>query len=100
VNGAKKILEDRIGEKVETFAYPFGWPGAFNKKVINVLKSEGFLTAFTGIYGKNTKKTDSFNLRRISVSWIDGLDDFRRILNGAYDWYKAYQRVISIWKRP
>jgi len=100
IKDAKRILEERTDGKVETFAYPFGWPGTFDREVVNTVKNEGFLAAFTGIYGKNTKKTDLFHLRRISVSWIDELDDFRRILSGAYDWYKTYQRVVSIWKRP
>ena len=95
VRTAKNVLEDHIGTRTQTYAYPFGWQSAFNNKVSEVVKREGFLCAFTGVHGSNTKNTDLFRLRRIRVSWLDELDDFRKILRGSYDWYWIYQRAVS-----
>ena len=40
------------------------------------VRDAGFLSAFTGIYGANTKETDPYRLRRTSISWFDEPDEF------------------------
>lgn len=100
IRAAKDILEDRLSESVSTFAYPYGWQNSFNGKVIDAVKEAGFLSAFTGIYGENTKHTDPFRLKRLRVSWLDDAEEFQMIMRGAYDWYSLYQGMISLWKKP
>ncbi|MCQ9207746.1 MAG: polysaccharide deacetylase family protein [Omnitrophica bacterium] len=99
IKGGKDVLEDATGSEAETFAYPFGWHSAFNKQVRDAVEKQGFLCAFTGVQGANTRKTDLFRLRRLRVSWMDHMEEFQKVLIGAYDWYSAYQRVVSTWKR-
>jgi len=65
--GSKKLIEDRTGEKVDFFCYPYG---DFNEKVIDAVQNAGYTCAFvtpgkrkldkgrytvprTGIYGHN-----------------------------------------------
>ena len=100
IKGAKNILEDRLNEDISAFAYPYGWQNSFNQKVIDAVKEAGFLSAFTGIYGENTKHTDPFRLKRLRVSWLDDPKEFQMIMRGAYDWYSVYQGMVSLWKKP
>jgi len=100
IRESRKILEEMLGVKINTFAYPFGWHNSFDKKAFDVLEKEGFRCAFTGIYGANTKKTNRYSLRRISISWFDEHSEFQKILRGSYDWYSIYQKMSSIWKKP
>ena len=57
-----------IGENVNGFAYPAGY---YNDEVIDQVKSAGYQYAFTTDHGYNNKKTDIYNLKRISIN-----DDF------------------------
>lgn len=45
---AKKQLENRLGQSVNIFTYPYG---AFNNNAINILKQDGFIGAFSTIPG-------------------------------------------------
>jgi len=96
---AKSTLEDLLSRKVTVFAYPYGWQDSFNDDVIDAVKGAGYESAFTGIHGANTRSTDLFRLMRMRVSWTDCLEDFKRMLNGSYDWYSIYQGIVSICKR-
>ncbi len=96
---AKSILEELLSRKVTVFAYPYGWQDSFNDDVIDAVRKAGYEGAFTGIHGANRGGADLFRLRRMRVSWADDIDDFRRMLNGSYDWYSLYQGMVSICKR-
>ena len=99
IGRAKRITEDKIDGKINVFAYPFGWQNAFNDKVINAVRGEGFSCAFTAIHGANTKQTDLFRLRRIRISWLNEIDEFQKVLRGSYDWYSIYQKAFSLCKK-
>lgn len=99
IKDAKRALEDGIGEKVLTYAYPFGWQSSYNKDVRDMVEAAGFTAAYTGVHGANGRHTDPFYLRRIRVSWLEELDEFEKLLGGAYDWYSLYQRIVSLWHR-
>ncbi len=99
IGTAKKIMKDKTGERIDTFAYPFGWQSSFDGKVIDAVRGEGFSCAFTAIHGANTKKTDLFRLRRIRISWLNEISEFQKVLRGSYDWYSMYQKVFSLCKK-
>ena len=96
---AKEIMEDKLKERINSFAYPFGWFNSFNRNVKDEVKKEGFLYAFTGIFGVNTRKTDPFCLKRMRISWFDELDELRKKTNGSYDWFSFYQKMVSLWQK-
>lgn len=48
IETAKRQLEDRLGQTVDIFTYPYG---AFNNNAINILKQDGFIGAFSTISG-------------------------------------------------
>jgi len=99
IKTSKDILEEKLNTKIDTCAYPFGWYDSFTEGIVGTLKKEGFTCAFTGIYGGNRKRTNPYLLRRISVSWIDDVNELGKILRGSYDWYSIYQRIASKPKR-
>ena len=59
---SKKYLEDRLGIKVSSFAYPYG---AFDNTIIDVVKRAGFRAAVTTIPGTFTLDVNRFFLYRI-----------------------------------
>lgn len=64
---SKRRIEEITGKSVEFFAYPNGSFLDFNAQIIVLLKSAGYLGAFTtipGVYQKR-KKPDNFSLKRI-----------------------------------
>ena len=89
---AKHRLEDDLDCSIELFAYPFGTYGTWDQKVLEAVDSAGFEGAFTTIFGINTPETSRLLLKRSRISWCDQLQDFGRILRGAYDWYAHIQR--------
>jgi len=100
IREAKNIIETGLNEKIGIFAYPFGWHNAFDKRVSETLREEGFSCAFTAIHGAITKKSDLFGLRRMRVSWVQEIPEFAKVLRGSYDWYRIYQKAVSQWQRP
>lgn len=75
--GGKNIMEDRLGKKVNFFAYPFGH---YNDKILEVVHEAGFKMArstYRGIY--HTSK-DLFSLKGIEVT--DDFKQFVKNLNG------------------
>lgn len=89
VTGAKSCLEDRLGEAVMSFSYPYG---AHNDTVRRAVQEAGYRLACTSVYGANRSPWPWFELRRTEISGRDLLDDFRWKLQGKYDWLGYWQR--------
>jgi peptidoglycan/xylan/chitin deacetylase (PgdA/CDA1 family) len=58
---SKKKLEDRFGQTIEHFAYPFG---DFDDAVVETVREAGFKTACTMDRGVNDPTGDPFRLKR------------------------------------
>jgi len=58
---SKKKLEDRFGQPVEHFAYPFG---DYDDVVVEMVRAAGFKTACTMDRGVNDQNTNLFRLKR------------------------------------
>ena len=89
--GAKQKLEYLTQSKIELFAYPFGHNKSYNKNVIDKIRSAGYAGSFTTIFGLNDSKKYYFLLRRNRISWIDELNEFKKHLNGSYDWCSLFE---------
>lgn len=63
------------------FAYPFG---AYDEKVIEVLKSFNYKLAFTTKKGYVTSSTDPYEIPRFTISQKTTFDQFVKIVNGEY----------------
>jgi peptidoglycan/xylan/chitin deacetylase (PgdA/CDA1 family) len=68
IRDSKRILEEKLGEQVNFFAYPYG---KFNPRIVEMVKRAGYLGALSTLPGKNGVGEDSFLLRRILIRGYD-----------------------------
>lgn len=59
---SKKLLEDQLGEAVESFAYPFGYHTA---RVLRLVQEAGFRSACAVRYALSTENDHPFSLSRL-----------------------------------
>jgi len=88
---SKDEIERRIGNKVISFAYPFGKGEHFDsQKCLPILKKNNFKLAVTTIGGFNTLDStgDTFNLRRIGLSYDDTISIFKFKIGIGSFWQK------------
>ena len=79
---SKDIIQDRLKEKIESFAYPYGGINDFDGSHGKILKESGFKIAFTAVSGRITKNSDFFRLGRINISGIDNFLVFKSKVRG------------------
>lgn len=98
---SKEQIEDKTGEKVESFSYPFAFPEA-DKRLINMLRSilrdSGYKYGVTTRVGTATKADDRFFLKRIVTNKFDDVSFFKSKLNGGYDWVYKLQYLTKSMK--
>ncbi len=85
VNQSKQTLEQLTGQKIDTFAYPYG---AFDNQAIQVLKSDGFRVAFSTIPGNEVNQTNRFFVFRIRPGSRNGQTLLDFLQNTIYTPYK------------
>lgn len=69
VTQSKKMLEDRYGIKVSSFAYP---NGSFDQQAIDVVKDAGFTTAVSTVPGTQQNSQNRFFLFRLRPGYKTG----------------------------
>ena len=75
IAGSKKILEDKLGKKVNTFAYPFYM---YNSKVSLEIKKAGYISARAGWKKMKNSKDEIYTLGAMEA--INDLKNFAVIL--------------------
>jgi len=70
---SKEKLEGKLENPVDFFCYP---AGKFNQDIIKLVKEAGYKGAVTTLFGKDNKKEDIYQLKRIRVSGSDTLQSF------------------------
>lgn len=85
---SRSILEMATGDEVRAVAYPYGWPGAFGDRTIELAGEVGYSLGFTALEGINRPEAPGFNplaLRRLNVGSGDSpaLLRARAALHGA-----------------
>jgi peptidoglycan/xylan/chitin deacetylase (PgdA/CDA1 family) len=83
-------LEDVLGRRVASFAYPMG---GWNGEVRQLVDAAGYRLAVTVDRGRNRATADPLALRRAFA--FDRAVDFRRQLDGAFDWMRPLERWRS-----
>ena len=80
---SKECLEEILSKPVRCFSYPHG---DMSNSVKSLVKAAGYSAAVSIMAGSNTLKSDFFELRRIAISGQDSYAEFKRKVEGAYDW--------------
>jgi peptidoglycan/xylan/chitin deacetylase (PgdA/CDA1 family) len=76
---SKKDLEERLGIRVNSFAYPHGY---HNQKVKNIVKQGGYLSACAVKNAMSTTGDDPFALARMFVLSGMRMEAFEKLLSG------------------
>lgn len=88
----KVVLEDRIGQRVTAFAYPFG---VLNQYIKEAVVQCGYSLARTTQYGPNKRGTDAFLLRGIGVSNLSPVMlRFKATLKGNHYLKNMHSRIV------
>jgi peptidoglycan/xylan/chitin deacetylase (PgdA/CDA1 family) len=64
IERARQLIEEKLGARVRTFAYPNGRRSDFNEITKRVLRESGHVCALTTNFGTNECDQDVFELRR------------------------------------
>ena len=89
---SKMILEEKIGERIVSFSYPFGQQGAFTPATRDAVQQAGYHCACTQMGGAIHERSDLFELPRNDVGSMDSLRSFKLKLEGYYDlWFRLRQ---------
>jgi len=76
INASKRIIEDKLNEKVNMLAYP---DGKYDKKVVERIRESDYLGAVTTVSGINGTDADVYSLRRIAGSEMPQYYFMRRV---------------------
>jgi len=87
---SKKILEERLGRKVDIFCYP---NGSFNKKIRQLVIDAGYTLAMVTNPGKEYADNDLFLLKRLRISEnSSNMFIFAVETSGYYTFVKEYKK--------
>ena len=74
VSACRKVLEDRLGHPISTFAYPVGRTEHIGDKAVQAVQEAGYKWAVTTHTGVNTAMNDRLRLQRVlsdtSRHWV------------------------------
>jgi peptidoglycan/xylan/chitin deacetylase (PgdA/CDA1 family) len=91
---SREMIEQRLGERVTAFAYPFGTRADFNARTASILKGAGYCCAFTSQHGAVRPGLDPFSLPRVKVEGGEGLWLFKLLLRGGLDAWSWVDRTL------
>jgi peptidoglycan/xylan/chitin deacetylase (PgdA/CDA1 family) len=99
---SKAVMENELGSRVFSFAYPYAFPSAdrrFVGEFTEMLKAVGYECAVTTRIGRVSAQDNPFTLRRLPINSADDGAMFRAKLDGAYDWLAWPQETIKRFKK-
>ena len=95
---SKERIESELGEKIESFCYPFAFPetdGAHIESLLAILGKTGYRCGVSTRVGTTSKGDDVFCLKRLPVNSLDEASFFRAKLEGGYDWLHTFQVIYK-----
>lgn len=95
---SKETIEDKIGEPIESFSYPFAFPEVDRKLktfLRDVLHKRSYKYGVTTRIGTTTKNDDAFFLKRIPVNSLDDMVLLKAKIEGGYDWFFRFQFIYK-----
>lgn len=98
----KQEIEDRLGEPVQSFAYPYRmrrndpW---LRKDFREALVSSGYRTGVCNLIGVATRSSDPLFLERLPVGAGDDPGFFKAKVRGGYNWVRPVQTILGRMRR-
>jgi peptidoglycan/xylan/chitin deacetylase (PgdA/CDA1 family) len=84
---SKKLIMEKTGQSVESFAYPNGLSSDFNNEIVDIVREEGFKVAFTLLPGPCTfekAREAPLEIPRVYIGREDTLPRFVAKVSGLY----------------
>jgi peptidoglycan/xylan/chitin deacetylase (PgdA/CDA1 family) len=72
INQSKSNLEEILGRRIKSFAYPYGRPCDYTAETVAVVKEAGFDSACSTSNGLVSRRSNPFELPRFQVPDVDG----------------------------
>ena len=91
---SKEVMEQEIGQTVESFSYPFPFPEEdrdFVRFIGDALENQGFKYGVSSIIGRAHRGTHQFALPRVPVNSWDTPELLQAKVMGGYDWVHVPQ---------
>lgn len=64
---SKQLIENKIEKPCKIFAYPFGDKNSYNTETQKILQKNGFLLAFTTLFGHFNLSKNPLTIQRVSI---------------------------------
>jgi peptidoglycan/xylan/chitin deacetylase (PgdA/CDA1 family) len=112
VDSSKKAMEDQLGLRVTSFAYPYAFPEtnrAFTARLRDLLVEAGYDNGVSTIIGTADRTNDKLFMKRLPVNSADNTPLFSAKIDGSYDWMHAVQYASKLlttgmerapWRKP
>lgn len=98
VSYSKETLEDRLGEPVHAFSYPFAFPAQdqrFTSWLRGLLEAYGYTCGVSTTVGTADPSEDWYFLPRLPINAYDDLRLLQAKLEGGYDWLRLPQKLYK-----
>jgi peptidoglycan/xylan/chitin deacetylase (PgdA/CDA1 family) len=99
--GSKKTIEQELGTRVNSFAYPYAFPEAdreFTQRLRGTLENAGYENGVSTVIGSTHAPQDKFFMKRLPANSWDDPALFQAKLAGDYDWLNFLQSTSKSWK--
>lgn len=93
---SKKTLEEKLGFKIEYFAYPKGF---FDGKIICAARSAGYKAAFSILAGCINSKSDRWILPRTIIEKNHKISEFPAVYSPTSFWVRRFTDRFNLWDR-
>lgn len=84
IEDSRRGLEEALGARIWSFAYPFGDPASVGEREIEIAKHAGYTCAFVSFGGGFETTVPSFNIPRVTVTGDMTLGEFEAHVSGMH----------------
>ena len=93
----KRILEDTLGQQVQSFAYPYGY---YTKTTQRLVQAAGYTSACAVKHNMNAETTNLFALTRLMVKATTSISDFEALLTGKNSYGMTLSTIYARMRTP
>ncbi len=99
VGRSKDDIEEKLGERVEAFAYPYAFPetdATFVEILRDSLQENEYGSGVTTVIGRANRSDNPFFMKRLPVNSADDVLFLQAKLEGGYDWLRTVQYAAKL----